>query len=146
MKTISLFVLTSILVGCSTPYQSSGFFGGFDEIQLSEDSYQVSYAGNRYTSNQQAIDYTLLRSAEIAIANGYKYFIVIDSENRVSTSLRTTPGSLNVASSTKVINTPSTTNTIRLINEEVEGILNYDANITAMSIKTKYGLLDEIDD
>jgi hypothetical protein len=79
-----LLVIFVLLTSCATPYQSSSFMGGFDEIKLSDDSYQVNFRGNKYSSTQRAIDFTLLRSAELTLENGYSYFIVVDSEVRSS--------------------------------------------------------------
>lgn len=73
---ISIFILS----GCSTKYQQKSFTGGFSETQLSENSFIVHFKGNAFTSKEKATDFTLLRSAELAINNGFKYFTVINDE------------------------------------------------------------------
>ena len=140
MRLIITAITFLLLIACATPYQSGGFMGGFNEVQLAEDSYQVSFGGNGYTSTQRAIDFTLLRCADIAIENGYKCFVVLGAENRTKTSVQSNPGSLNVAPSINTVSKPSTTNTITLINERIQGQFAYEAEITAKSIRDKYQL------
>jgi hypothetical protein len=152
---MKLPVLVSIVLcalfsnSCSTPYQPSDFLGGFTELQLSSDSYQVSFGGNAYTSTQRAIDFTLLRCAELALENGYQYFVVIDADNRtnertstnlVFTGRRGEDGRAERAERTSTTSKPSTTNTIRLLNQKPTDGFSYDAAITAASIRGKYGL------
>ena len=139
MKRLLLFFAV-ILSGCATPYQSSSFMGGFDETKLSKDSYQVNFRGNKYSSTQRAIDFTLLRSAELTLESGYTYFVVINSQNRTQKSLDYNPGSLNVASSYSVSSKPSTTNTIQMLKSEPDGIFSYHAPTVAASLIRKYGI------
>ncbi|PCJ95128.1 MAG: hypothetical protein COA45_12430 [Zetaproteobacteria bacterium] len=79
------------LSACATPYQQQSFSGGFSETQLSENVFQVSFEGNGYTNKQRASDFALLRSAELALENGYDYFAITGSENSVDVSSYTTP-------------------------------------------------------
>ena len=83
----SLFILSA----CATPYQKTGLGGGFSETQLSENIFQVNFKGNSYTSTQRAADFALLRSAELTLKNGYKYFVLSDSNNSIEHSSYTTP-------------------------------------------------------
>ena len=136
LTALSFFLITA----CSTPYQNSGFLGGYDEIQLADNIFQVTFKGNGYTSAQRAIDFTLLRSAEIAMENGYKYFVINDAQSRTKTSLQTIPGSMYVEPSISTVSKPSTSNTITLINEPTEWMTAFEAEITAQSIRNKYGL------
>jgi hypothetical protein len=136
-----LLLLTGFfLAGCATPYQSSSFMGGFDETKLSKNSYQVNFKGNKYSSTQRAIDFTLLRSAELTLESGYTYFVVIDSQNRTQKSLDYIPGSLNVAPKYKVSSSPSTTNTIQMLTSEPDGIFSYHAPTVAAGLIRKYGI------
>ena len=79
-----LFLVTSIisLTSC-TPYQSSGFTGGFTEVQLSENVWKVKVNGNGLTAKSTIDDYALLRASELTLEEGYKYFIV-GEENQFS--------------------------------------------------------------
>ncbi|MEW8252373.1 MAG: hypothetical protein AB2660_15305 [Candidatus Thiodiazotropha sp.] len=86
--------------GCATTYQKQGFSGGYTSIQMAENIFKVSFKGNGYTSKDRAADFALLRSAELALENGYKYFAIIDEQQHSKKSLFTTP-----SSSTTSINT-----------------------------------------
>lgn len=74
---IYFFVL--LLVGCATSYQPKGLTGGFSEIQIAKGTYQITFEGNGFTDKRKTIDFTLLRSAEITLENGYRYFVITDS-------------------------------------------------------------------
>tara|TARA_A200000113_G_scaffold225930_2_gene248811 strand:- start:2085 stop:2654 length:570 start_codon:yes stop_codon:yes gene_type:complete len=92
MKKIAvLFSVVLTLSACASPYQSKGFSGGFSETQLSENVFQVSFRGNGYTSSERASDFAMLRSAELTLENGYKYFALADNQNAVENSSYTTP-------------------------------------------------------
>jgi hypothetical protein len=80
MKTLALAVTVFLLAGCATPYQSGGFRGGYKEIQLDENVFQVSFRGNAFVSASRVENYTLLRSAEVAMENGYDYFVIVDKD------------------------------------------------------------------
>ncbi len=87
-----IFMLPIILLcGCATAYQPQSFSGGFTETQLSENIFQVNFNGNGYTDQEKATDFSLLRSAELTLEHGFKYFAVVDSQNDSSISAHTTP-------------------------------------------------------
>lgn len=86
-----LVVAISLLVGCSTPYQDRGFSGGYSETQLDENIFIVSFGGNKFTEMERATDFTLLRSAELAIKSGFNYFVVVGSNKYTTESSYTTP-------------------------------------------------------
>ena len=41
-----ILIFCSILITCTTPYQSTGFRGGFRDIQIDEDKFIISFQGN----------------------------------------------------------------------------------------------------
>ena len=84
-------LLSFSLIGCSTPYQASGMMGGFYETQLDENVYTVSFSGNGYTSRNTVANYALLRSAELTLAKGYRYFTIIDKDSWTNTSKHVAP-------------------------------------------------------
>ena len=86
-------VLFSLLLlgGCATPYQQSGFRGGYSETQLDNNVFKVSFNGNSSTSGERVSDFVLLRCAELALNHGYKYFVIVDSKNYSSYGTYTTP-------------------------------------------------------
>jgi len=91
MKLLIPFIAAMALVGCATAYQPQGATGGFSEAQLDEDVFQVTFKGNGYTDRDRANDFALLRSAEIALEKGYKYFVIVDAQQYSKNSSFTTP-------------------------------------------------------
>ena len=93
MKKVGIILSVCILIffGCATSYQPVGFTGGYEETRLDENVFSVFFRGNGYTSRQRAVDFALLRSAELAITHGYEYFVILESNSYLSTSTYTTP-------------------------------------------------------
>jgi hypothetical protein len=161
----SIFLVTlmvaMILSGCATTYQKQSFTGGYSETQLGENIFQVSFKGNAYTSRERVSDFTLLRSAEIAIENGYRYFVVVESEKYSKLGTYTTPttsqttGSAFVSGNyvhgsattttyggqTYVISKPRANNTILCFKDkpDINGLV-FEAAFIIKSIRAKYGM------
>jgi hypothetical protein len=162
MKNLLFIILSLILVGCATGYHSSGFTGGFNEMKLQDDIYKVGFSGNAYTGQERAKNFTLLRSAELTLENGYSYFIILDNNSAISTSTYTTPitatttgtaygygssanyyGTTNVSGGeTYQYNKPSTNMTIKCFKEKPENInsLVYDALQIKTNLRIAYKL------
>jgi len=62
---ISSPVIFFLMFGCATAYQAKGFRGGYNDIQLDENTFRVSFRGNGFTSQDTVITYLLYRCAEI---------------------------------------------------------------------------------
>jgi hypothetical protein len=162
-KFVSFLLVSVSLVACATTYQREGFTGGFDETRLGENVFRVSFKGNGYTRAERATDFALLRSAEVATENGFRYFILVESERASSESTYTSPthtyttgrarryGNTTYGSATtttyggetETISKPSTTNTIMCFKDkpEASGII-FDAEFVKKSLKDKYGITD----
>ena len=136
---LNLFALT-LLFGCATGYQSTGFSGGYEETQLSENMYEVSFRGNGYTRKKKAADFALLRCAELTLQNGYTHFAIIDKNASNDASLHYNPGSMNVAPSYSIIKKPSSENTIVMLSDVAEDAIAYDAALISSQLKARYGL------
>jgi len=154
-----VFIMVLALTGCATTYQRQSFTGGYSETQLGENVFQVSFRGNGYTSRERASDFSILRCAELALENGFRYFVIIDSEKYSKTGAYTTPtqsyttanayGYGNYAHGTATTTTyggqtvfiskPRATNTILCFKEkpETDGLF-FDAEFVVKSIKQKY--------
>lgn len=151
-----IFMLSVIfLVGCSTKYQSVGYTGGFSETQLSQNAFNVSFRGNGFTSRQQVADFTLLRSAELTLQNGFQYFILTNADKYTDTYTTSERYNTTFNANTYGNQTygtayttksgghtyvkPSQNNTILCFKEKpnYNGLI-YDANFVVQSIKTKY--------
>lgn len=113
-----IIILSSLLQGCATPYQSMGLTGGFKNMRLSENTYQVTFSGNAYTSPMTVAEYTLRRCAELTEQNGYKYFVILVAKGFDRTSAFTTPTYINSTGDGDV-------------NVDYNGFGNYSGNYTS---------------
>ncbi len=126
--------LIALLASCATMYQPEGPTGGFSETRLGENIWRVSFKGNGFTSPERATDFAMLRSAEVCLSSGYRYFIVAESANQRNVTI----GATNTLLYT--ITRPSTTNTVICFVERPSGYaVVYDARFIVGSIRSKYG-------
>ena len=157
MKCILPVILAlAFLQGCSTAYQSRGFSGGYSETQLDENIFKVSFSGNGYISGHKVADYTLLRSAELTLQDGFKYFAIVDANSNIEHSTYTSPTTYhttgNVSGTTYNANTtttggqtyhfskPSSSNMIVCYKEKPENIFTYSAEFVFKNITEKYNI------
>ena len=155
-----LIVVMCIFIACATAYKRDGFTGGYSELQLDENVFSVSFKGNGFTNSERAEDFALLRCAELAIENGYNFFIIIDSKSYVSRSTYTTPTTsktkgtaswsgynridYNETTKTKggetyIISKPSQSNTIVCFVKKPEGF-SYTAAYVYNGLAQKYNI------
>jgi len=119
---ISIFVLSAVLLSsCATAYQTKGLMGGFSSTQLDEHIFKVNFQGNAFTDREKVNDFVLLRSAELALDNGFNYFMVVGSKDYTETS---------------IMRTPTTTTTTSNVSMSAYGSL---ANAYGNSTTTTYG-------
>ena len=70
-----------LLIGClgsgciPTPYQRDGTGGGYAEFKMSEDTYRVTFTGNRSTPHRKILYYLSYRCAELTLVQGYNSFV-----------------------------------------------------------------------
>jgi hypothetical protein len=161
MKYLSIIILLSILLsGCATSYQSSGSTGGYSETQLDENVFKISFRGNGFTGRERVADFALLRSAELSLQNGYKYFVVIDENSYTSNSTYTTPTTSNTTANvygsgnyayanattttyggqTYNVSKPSSSSTIVCFKEKPENTFSYNASFIYKNITKKYSI------
>jgi len=138
LKTIAAAFLATIAVaGCATSYQQRGFSGGFSETQLAENVFEVRFSGNGYTSSERASDFALLRSAELSLERGFRYFVVDDNENdrQIAIDTVTTSSGANTYSTSK----PGARKVIVCFKEKPDwtGVI-YEARFVVQSIRGKY--------
>lgn len=84
-----IFIISSVIIlfcaGCATTYHERGFWGdGYSEVRTSPDSFIVTFKGNASTNHDEVTKYTLLRASELTLLNGYKYFVILSSQDRTS--------------------------------------------------------------
>ena len=84
--TVAMF-LSVLLISCTTGYKplndSSGYWD--EQIEPTANRFTIGYDGNKWHSDpvnrkEKIKDLTLLRSAEVALENGFKYFVISDSK------------------------------------------------------------------
>ncbi|MFP4687958.1 MAG: CC0125/CC1285 family lipoprotein [bacterium] len=108
----SLVLTVCLLTGCASGYHEFAATGGYSEFKLQDNTWVVSYSGNGYTPSDQAGEYTLVRAAEIAQAEGFDYFLVEDRKTNFK-DFETWIGS-----GTKIYR-PHVSYTIKLLKKEV---------------------------
>lgn len=99
MKILNLLFLMLLITGCATSYHPCGYTGGYSDMKLQDDIFKVSFRGNGYTGRGKASDLALLRCSELALENGYKYFVILGEDSDVQTSTYTTPTTANTQGS-----------------------------------------------
>lgn len=161
-KKSALFILCVLLAaGCTTGYQKKDLWGyGYHETKLQDDVYRVDFEGDAASEPTEIKDFTLMRSAEFALQNGYPYFVILDrtSENKVS--VVETPGyefddyyydpvrpyilrpRYRRPTTYTVFTEPSMSNTIQGYRERPTNVNNliYDAKKILENLKSKYKL------
>lgn len=153
-KIIYLIFTAALLCGCATGYQSRSFTGGFSDMKLQDNIYRINFRGNGYTGRDRAADFCLLRSAQVTLLNGYKYFIVLDTNSGVQTAAFSSPVVAQTysngysattyvsGSQTYFIHKPSTMMTIECFKDKpsnVNGMI-YDADQINTNIRAAYGI------
>ena len=83
---IVVILLSIFLFSCSTGYRPLNDSGGYwdEKIESTSNKFKIGYDGNKWHSDpvnrkERVIDLALLRSAEVALENGFKYFVISDS-------------------------------------------------------------------
>ena len=90
-----------LLAACASVYHPLNANGGYSEVQIDRNVFRVTVQGNVRSRQQQTDEMALLRSAEVALANGYPYF---------TSSGASTGSALSLAAT--VVSIPATTATI----------------------------------
>ena len=161
-KSLSIIVASLVITGCGTGYKKDSFTGGYEETWLARDSVRISYRGNAFTKTQEAIDYSLLRVAEIGVEKGFKYFMLVSEGSSIETVKTPTtyhantygsaignPNGATYSGSTTVTQSgghifkkPSANNQAIYFNErpQVTGTIVYETEFVCDSIKQKYKL------
>jgi hypothetical protein len=133
MRKYLAILFAIFLTSCATHYGISGFRGGYTEIKIDENTYDVSFKGNGYTSGEQIKRYFLYRCSEITLNQDCNYFIMFDKNIGSKTYSTTTRGSLNengnFNAKTNNLTKSFGSGTIKILKEkpdEYDGII-YDA-------------------
>ena len=95
MKVIPLVLLLLFLNACAKPLQPDNYAERISSQKLDHNSFVISYRGSTVTGGDRAVDLTLLKSAEIALQNGYNFFVIVATGESVRTAAYTTPENSN---------------------------------------------------
>lgn len=152
-KVVIISALLLTLSGCATPYAKNGLAGGYSDLQLSANTFKVSFQGNGFTNPSRAADFALLRSAEVALEHGFKYFVIVDSEQDAQRILTQMPGSSTTTMSTygnttyartqhhpgmpMMMNFPRAKHVVVCFKENPDGHF-LEADLVAQSIRSEY--------
>jgi len=158
-RAVTTISLSFLLFGCATSYRPYSYFagGGWKDVQLAESTFKVTFEANGYTSKTTATDMALLRSADLALANGFKYFVIgaVSDDSRTgaytspttttfnaTTQGNTTRGSVQTyGGQTYIFNFPSPTMTISCFTEKPSFQTTiYDAALISKSMRAQYGI------
>ena len=102
MRLAFVLAVAFVLSSCASVYHPLNADGGYSEARVDRNAFRITVKGNVRSRQQDTDDMALLRSAEVALANGYPYFT---SSGNAST------GSA-VSLATNVVSIPATTTTI----------------------------------
>ncbi|MCG8336604.1 MAG: hypothetical protein MJE63_19020 [Proteobacteria bacterium] len=76
---IAVAAILAFLSGCSvtsTPYQPKTEGFGYEETQLQENVFRISFRANQFTEETEILDYLYLRSAELTKNSGFTHFVL----------------------------------------------------------------------
>ena len=135
MKVFYPVLLLLLLNACAKPLQPDNYGDLISSTQVDQDTFQVSSPGSADSEDERSIDLSLLRSAEIALENGFNYFVIVKSDGLENSAYEaTTYGDESYAHSD-----PGITNTIVCFKEKPQGFA-YVALFVKASLRAKYNL------
>lgn len=89
---IIMLLIIILLSSCATTYNTTKLSEGYQDQQISTDTYLIRFLGNSHTSNYTAYIFFLTRAAEIAIQHGYSGFYLLETKDITSYSQFISPG------------------------------------------------------
>jgi hypothetical protein len=136
---VSLLLL--LLGGCAKPLQPDNYVERISPTWLDTSRFIVAYPSK--SADQKIVDLTLLRSAEIALQNGFNYFIVVNADDSIATSADPLTGAAAEFTEHNGIRyhhtNPASSNTIIGFKRKPQGFA-YVALFVKASLRAKYGL------
>lgn len=84
MHRVLLLCAALIIGGCATGYQPRNITGGFSEVQIRGDVWEVIFSGNGYATRETVQTFWLYRCAELTLMKGYDGFEVLSDMNLAS--------------------------------------------------------------
>jgi hypothetical protein len=159
-KLLTLLFVAVLLSSCTSYYRAYNRWNGdgYQETFYAPDIVSVSFSGNANTSYENVNDFAMLRAAELALQNNYKYFAVNSTRDLTQQHLKTSAGSstttekitekngVEVKTTEKQYYPPSTSINeypkvlleIQFFNDKPENVIVYESDFVYNSIKSKY--------
>jgi hypothetical protein len=81
-QTILLILICACVSGCETPYQPLRAGGGYLDRQVAPDGFKVAFAGNGFTTRERVWAFVNVRSAELTLQHGFKFYKILGIEDR----------------------------------------------------------------
>lgn len=91
MRAYVYLILFLVLPGCSAVHQPDSASGDFSTRSLAEDTHEVVFEGDYATPQSVAVEFTLLRAAELAKASGFSHFQILTADANRETLTITRP-------------------------------------------------------
>ena len=126
--------LSLILAGCASADRADGSAGGCTETWLAADVFKVVYQDDGYTHSERMQDLALLRASELALQNGFKYFIVLEEDGPAARRLAAAPAQH------AAFPQPKTGLTLRGYRTKPSGSFSFDAAFLLGALRKKYGI------
>ena len=119
-----------LLAGCATAYQPDGVSGGYADRRLNDNTEQISFRGDRFTSPETLHSYLFRRCADLTLQDGYDHFELV-----------TPVESSAYVAGAKVDDQFSVSTTIKMFNGKdlASGARAYDAAAVTRSIPVNEG-------
>ena len=92
-RVVASVLLIALACGCATGYGKKTFRFGYTDSQIDSNTFMVTFSGNGYTSDELIQKYVLHRAAEVTIAAGYDYFVIVNARESGKTIPFAMPGS-----------------------------------------------------
>ena len=135
MKVFYSVLLLLLLNACAKPLQPDNYGDLISSTRVDQDTFQVSAPGSANSEDEKSVDLSLLRSAEIALENGFNYFVIIESDGEQDSAYEATT----YGDETYSHSDPGTTNTIVCFKRKPQGFA-YVALFVKASLRSKYNL------
>ncbi len=108
----------------------------YSDHQLDSDTYSVNFMGKQFVAEQALRDLMALHCSELALANGYRFFRVVDGHDATGNVILTVRGTTRFMTS---LHFPSRSATIQLRSDK-EGKQDIDATEATKWISENYDL------
>ena len=126
-----------LITGCATGYHSSGVTGGYQDTKIQDGMYRISFQGNAAASEQRSADFAMLRASEVALRDGFPYFVILEGKTSSSSRIY----SVEPTGAVGTVSEPSSNMVIQCYKEKPsDGRVVYDAVQVKENIKRQYSL------